>query len=296
MSARTLFAGLSSEEKARLLEKSDLRGLGQAVLHFGLILGLGTAIALEVPFWPLLMPLQGILLVFLFTALHETSHLTAFRSKGLNRAVAWLAGFLIFLPPRWFGYFHFAHHRYTQDPLRDPELSSPKPKGLAQYLLHLTGLPVWRSQGKTLLANARGRFDSFVPSSQRANLRREARLQLFLYAVIVIAAAAFGLWQILTVWLVPLLMGQPFLRLFLLPEHGDCPQSDDILECTRSTFTNALVSRLSWNMPYHAEHHSFPGVPFHQLPSLNKLMRARLKVTAPGYAAFHRDYLKESLA
>jgi fatty acid desaturase len=44
-------------------------------------------------------------------------------------------------------------------------------------------------------------------------------------------------------------------------------------------------------MPYHTEHHVFPQVPFHRLPDLHARMRAHLKVTADGYAAFTRDYL-----
>jgi fatty acid desaturase len=44
-------------------------------------------------------------------------------------------------------------------------------------------------------------------------------------------------------------------------------------------------------MPYHVEHHVMPQVPFHRLPDLHRLMRASLKVTADGYAAFTRDYL-----
>jgi fatty acid desaturase len=44
-------------------------------------------------------------------------------------------------------------------------------------------------------------------------------------------------------------------------------------------------------MPYHAEHHSYPAVPFHQLPALHRAIRDHLKVTAPGYAAFTKAYL-----
>ena len=35
---------------------------------------------------------HGVVLVFLFAPLHETIHLTAFRSRRLNDTVAWLAG------------------------------------------------------------------------------------------------------------------------------------------------------------------------------------------------------------
>lgn len=30
--------------------------------------------------------------------------------------------------------------------------------------------------------------------------------------------------------------------------------------------------KLAWNMPYHAEHHAWPSVPFHFLPFVHKLL------------------------
>ncbi|MEP3331345.1 fatty acid desaturase [Sedimentitalea sp.] len=49
---------------------------------------------------------------------------------------------------------------------------------------------------------------------------------------------------------------------------------------------------LAWNMPYHAEHHSFPSVPFHRLPALHQFTREHLKSTSDGYAEFTRDYVQ----
>jgi fatty acid desaturase len=96
---------------------------------------------------------------------------------------------------------------------------------------------------------------------------------------------------LLWVWLVPVLLGQPFLRLYLLAEHGDCPQVANMFENTRTTLTTRAVRFLAWNMPFHVEHHVSPNVPFHHLPTLHGLMRDRLQVTSQGYAAFSRDYL-----
>ena len=31
-----------------------------------------------------------------------------------------------------------------------------------------------------------------------------------------------------------------------------------------------------WNMPYHAEHHAYPSVPFHALPQLHKALDSEL--------------------
>ena len=100
---------------------------------------------------------------------------------------------------------------------------------------------------------------------------------------------------LLWLWLVPVLLGQPFLRLYLLAEHGDCPFVANMFENTRTTYTNRVVRFLAWNMPYHVEHHAYPAVPFHHLPALHDKMREHLQVTAPGYAQFTKDYLARRL-
>lgn len=36
----------------------------------------------------------------------------------------------------------------------------------------------------------------------------------------------------------------------------------------RATLTLSLVRLFAWNMPYHAEHHTYPAVPFHVTASV----------------------------
>ena len=95
----------------------------------------------------------------------------------------------------------------------------------------------------------------------------------------------------LWLWIVPALLGQPFLRLYLLAEHGDCPRVANMLANSRTTLTGPVVRFLAWNMPYHTEHHSWPQVPFHHLPAVHARLRDHLQNTSPGYAAFTRSYL-----
>ena len=94
------------------------------------------------------------------------------------------------------------------------------------------------------------------------------------------------------VWLLPCLVGQPFLRLYLLAEHGRCAFVANMFENTRTTYTNRIIRFLAWNMPYHVEHHTLPNVPFHRLPELHGHMEGRHAVTSEGYAAFTADYAK----
>jgi fatty acid desaturase len=44
-------------------------------------------------------------------------------------------------------------------------------------------------------------------------------------------------------------------------------------------------------MPYHAEHHAYPALPFHALPAAHRALAPRIAVQAPGYVAVHRDII-----
>ena len=190
---RTAITNLEPALRQSLIERRDGPGLLRFSLHLGGILALGTLIALRVPFWFLLLPVQGVLIVFLFTALHECIHETAFKSSFLNTAVSSLSGFLILIPPTWFRFFHFAHHRHTHDPARDPELQTPKPSTVIGYVKHVSGLPLWFSAIRTLLRNATGRSaDDYVPEKANARVTVEARVMLALYVLIAVLSV---LWE-----------------------------------------------------------------------------------------------------
>ena len=148
---RAIIAGLAPPDRARLIRRSDAGGLFQAAMHIGSVLACGMWIALRLPYWPALVPVQGILVIFLFCALHEAIHNTPFRTDRLNSALAWVCGAAVLIPPNWFRYFHFAHHRHTQDPERDPELAAAKPDDVKAYLVHLSGIPTWARNVRTLL-------------------------------------------------------------------------------------------------------------------------------------------------
>ena len=270
-----------------LSQRSDARGLVQLALHVGAIVATGAAIGFTRGSWwvaPAVL-VHGIVLIFLFTPLHETIHRTAFHSRWLNDVVAWMTGFVILLPPEWFRQFHFAHHRWTQDPGRDPELSPPKPATIRAWLWYATGYSYWAELTKGFFTHAVGKVDEpYVTARTRNSVVVEARWYLAAYAAVVAIATIAGRLDLLFwYWILPVLVGQPFLRLYLLAEHTGCELSTDMLRNTRTTLTNVIVRRLAWNMPYHAEHHAFPAVPFHALPRLHESLAPHLAVVAPGY-------------
>ena len=287
---------LPRETIRALSRRSDARGALQLGAHLGLLVATGLLVwaSRGRPWLAAALLLHGIVLAFLFCALHECIHGTAFATRALNDAVAWVCGALLVLPPNYFRLFHFAHHRFTQNRARDPELTVPAPATPAAYWWRVSGLPYWRERLQTTLRHAlTGRVtEPFVPAARAAEVAREARILWGCYLAIAAVSLYLQRADALIYWIVPALLGQPFLRLFLLAEHTGCAFDHDMLANTRTTYTNRAVLLLTWRMPYHAEHHSFPSVPFHRLASVNALLPAQGRVTAPGYLAVHRALLR----
>ena len=294
MDHKRLLASLSSEERKELTALSDWPGLFRLFQHVVCMALLLWLILTKVPGWPLLMLPLGIQQVFLFTLLHETVHLTSFRSVWLNKLVGRVCSIILILPADWFRYFHLAHHRFTQEPDKDPELAEPKPETIAQYVVHISGFALWRGQVTAMFRNAmRTNDDSFVPARGKTKVMREAQIMIAFYMSLFAGSLWTGSTILLWTWIVPLLLGQPFLRLYLLAEHGRCAYVANMFENTRTTFTNRVVRWLAWNMPYHAEHHVYPAVPYHKLPAFHARTREHLQVTEDGYARFNVKFAQQ---
>lgn len=285
---------LDPETLRTLSRRSDCAAWVQLGGHIAALMTSGGLVlaARGTPWLVPAMGLHGVILVFLFAPLHETIHRTAFRNRRLNDAVAFLCGLPLVLSPSWFRAFHFAHHRHTQDPERDPELASPKPATFRAWLIHISGLPTWWSEIRTLIRLARGRADdTFVAARDMSTIVAEAQSYLLLYTGLAVVALAAGSLLPLLLWIGPALLGQPILRLYLLAEHTGCPFLPDMLKNTRTTLTNRVLRRLAWNMPFHAEHHAYPSIPFHALPRAHERLRPELEVIGDGYVAVNREIL-----
>jgi len=232
---------------------------------------------------------HGVVLVFLFAPLHETIHRTAFRRRALNDAVARAAGFLLLLPADYFRAFHLEHHRFTQDRARDPELAGQPLASRIGYLHHVSGLPYWRERIATTWRHARGRVtERYIPAPRRPAIVRKARWHLAGYALAATASVAAGSPLLLWLWVIPALVGQPFLRLYLLAEHSGCPEVPDMLANSRTTLSNPAVRLLCWNMNLHSAHHAYPALPFHALPAADRLLAPQIALRSRGYAAVQR--------
>ena len=286
----------------RELSKHDKRSLtvktnSSATIRFAtlvvLLLATGMAILSQPAFWPLLWLPQGLLIVSLFHLQHECIHDTPFRSRVLNPVIGAICGFIILLPSEWFRYFHRDHHRYTQIDGKDPELESKKPATKIQWLLYITGLLVFASLIKVIVRCTTGAaYDNFIPAVARKTVTWQARIMTAVYLTLLIGCMLFKTTSLLWIWIVPLMVGQPFLRLYLLAEHTLCDTTDNMFLNTRTVLSNPVVRWFTWNMPYHTEHHVYPAVPFHKLPELHKKMKDHLAHTNHSYSQFNKQLYK----
>jgi fatty acid desaturase len=287
---------LSGTELRALSRRSDRQGALRLGLHLLLILGGGWLVALSGP-WTLLpaMLLLGIAQAALFAPIHETMHMTAFASRRANAVAGWLAACPSLLNWHFYTAFHLAHHRFTQDPERDPELLAPPPGSLDAYLLRVAALPYWRTRLTVLRDGLRGDLSSYPYIAPRAAPKIIRSLRLMAAFVLGCAALSMllvGWWAPLAFWIGPQLLGQPFLRLYLLTEHTLCSQDGNGLTNTRTTLTNPLVRLVMWNMSFHTEHHLYPSIPFHRLPAAHRAIRDRLGVVQDGYLRWHAGFLR----
>ena len=234
---------------------------------------------------------HGFVLVFLFSAAHECVHRTAFRTRRLNDVVAWAVGVLLLLPSRWFRLFHAAHHRFTQESGKDPEIDGWKPPSRVGIVVQQSGLLYWKAMGSVVAGLICGRAGApWLPKGHRVAVVREARRIGALYAAAVIVSVLARSWLVVQLWVLPVLAGQPFLRSYLLAEHTGCPVDQGTAAGTRTTLTNPVMRFFSWNMPFHGEHHAHPQIPFHRLPDEHRRWTA--DPAQAGWGVVDRGYVR----
>lgn len=264
-----------------------------------------TLAAADDPLWLAPAVVGGLAYATLFPPLHEAGHNTAFASPALNEATTWVCAVLMLQAPSFFREFHWEHHRRTQDRAHDPEIMAAPdlldgwPTNLITYLMIASGQLLW--PGKLMFTTACAllpesiwrRFFPYIRPAQAARVVRESRLVLALLVTTVALGLAFvpGFWAILLIWPI----GHVFLGLYLMTEHTGLGHDGSQLHRTRSMRTTAWVCWWMWNMPYHAEHHAYPGVPFHALPRLQRLLGDEVEHQGTGYLAFHLEAILRAL-
>ncbi|HSZ92795.1 MAG TPA: fatty acid desaturase, partial [Acetobacteraceae bacterium] len=186
--------------------------------------------------------------------------------------------------------FHFAHHRHTQIAGQDPELDMAAPDDLGAYVRRILGVPYWRLRLLVISDCWRGdlsRYPYVSPQAAPAIIRSVRAMSGVLVGGSVASVLLFGWATPFVFWILPQLLCQPFLRAYVLSEHTGCSMDRNGLTNTRTTLTNRAVRLLMWNMPFHAEHHLYPSIPFHRLPDAHVAICDRLGFVQHGYVRWN---------
>jgi fatty acid desaturase len=281
----------------QLTRRSDLRGSLQTLSHFGAIILTGVILYFTRASWwcvPIFV-VHGMLINYLFAAQHEFNHYTVFATRWINDVFNRITGFLVLYPRSQERWYHYIHHRHTQNWQRDPELlSRGEPYTLATYVPYLLGVTYWWGRVRRMCNDACGRVaGDYYTDAQRRHIVLEARAHLAGYALIGVASVYFASDAAWFYWLAPLLATKILHQLQNIAEHTGLVHVPDTVINTRTIKTSALMRWMAWNMQFHAAHHTYPAVPFWQLPKLHAEMVARLGFEPPttGYLQFQWRFI-----
>lgn len=303
---------------SKLMQRSDFRGLCQALGH--LVLWIATGVGSYLIYrhitaanWPWAVPL---LLAALFvhgnigsfmggTACHELSHNTVFKSRALNDFFHAVYAFLSWFDKVWFRPSHVRHHRVTVHQDYDGEVVLPQRFYFRDWQFWL-GLFAWNPVGTWNLVKVHvqricGKLGNswfeFVLPAKDAALRREHRrwacIVLFGHLALAAAYIATGHWFLIVVFTIGTQYASLLGFLCASPQHyGLSPNVPDHRLSCRTFTLSPFPAFLYWNMQYHIEHHMFPGVPFFNLPKLRKAIEHDLPPAHHGLRATWREMLE----
>lgn len=279
---------VSSQDLARLNQRSDWQGLAQTVGHLGLLALPGLLAWYGVGRWPAVLILallfvHGTFWAFLVNGFHELCHKTVFKSNWLNVVFRNLYSFLGWYNHIFFWASHQEHHKYTLHPPDDLEVVLPAKLTVRAYLGFAFINPVGLYQRlKGVIRLSLGHVDGewgqalFPPEAteERRALFNWARVLLIGHGLIVVVSLALGLWMIPVIVTLAPFYGGGFQYLLNEAQHiGLSDHVDDYRLNTRTILLNPVVRFLYWHMNYHIEHHMYAAVPCYNLGKLHALIK-----------------------
>src|ERR1700712_599574 len=214
---------LTPTELRALSARSNLPGAIRLAIHVALLglTGWGVAISSGWMTLPAMLAL-GLVQVALFAPSHETMHQTAFASRRANAIVGWLTFCPSLQNAQFYSAFHLTHHRHTNVPGEDPELLTPDPTTLQAYVSRILGLPFWTIRLRVIFDCWRQDLSAYpyiTPQPRTGVIRSVRAMSVLMFGGALASGVVFG-WQTpFLYWIVPQLIGQPFLRAYLITEH-----------------------------------------------------------------------------
>jgi fatty acid desaturase len=283
----------------KLLRKRDLPGLLFGAVWLTALACTTWLLAFVWGTWwvmPAVVLHGAVLSMAAYAASHECAHGTAFSSPWLNESVFYLTSFIFGEEPMYRRYSHGRHHASTWYPGFDSQMPYRNPITLRAYLretLAVAGLlDSLRQMPRLGLGRLTDEERTFVPVSRVGQLEWGARAFLAGYLCVVAIALLTRSWFIIASFPVARLAGGWVVQLFINSQHMCMAEAvPDHRFSTRSLACGLPTRLLYWNMSFHIEHHLYPGVPFHALPSVNELIRHQLPRPVRGAWAANAEIL-----
>lgn len=308
---------IDQEVLAELLQRNDLHGWLQTILHLGLFFATGTLAYLAFLnvdtanwYWsaPLLLSvlfLHGTIGPFMgLIAIHELQHRTVFKSRALNEFFEIVYAFISWSDYLWYHGSHAQHHQATCHEAYDGEVQLPikfslKRRSFWINLLAWNPLVTWRKL-KLVWGHANGRitgdwYNHVLPEADpglRRKHRNWARTLLIGHSVLALSFILTGHWFLIVVFTFGTSYCSWLGFLCGVPQHFGLNSDVPDFRLNTRTFTCSwLPAFYYWNMQYHLEHHMFPAVPFYNLPKLRKAIEQDLPPATHGLLVTWRELL-----
>jgi len=286
------------KQMKELMRRSDSPAIRDTLLWLGTML---VSAALGVYFWGswACVPFWAVYGVLYGSASdsrwHECGHGTAFRTQWMNDVVYQIASFMSMRNAVWHRWSHARHHTDTIIVGRDPEIVAMRPPR-KEVVLNFFGLAYSFPGIAAMLRHAIGKVSeeekTFIPESEYPKMIRFARISLAVHGTTIALAIGLGSWLPLMVIGLPYFFGNWHIALFGLLQHGGL--ADNVTDHrlnSRTVYMNPISRFICLNMNYHLEHHMYPMVPYHALPTLHELIRHDTPAPSPSIWAACREIL-----
>ncbi|HTF89462.1 MAG TPA: fatty acid desaturase [Planctomycetota bacterium] len=225
--------------------------------------------------------------------LHEVVHRAVLRdaSEGGYRFLGLLYAVPSGISASQFTRWHLDHHANLGSDDDDPKRHYLSPKINARWLKFLYFTPALFA----IYFRAAAKETASYEPELRSRIGRERLGSIAFHLSLLALAAGLGGWAIAwKLYVVPVLFGFPIaFALNRLGQHYDIDPADP------AKWSTLMKSSWFWNAAFlfsnfHLEHHYFPGVPFYNLPRLQKLLMPfyeKRGIVARGYGELVWRYL-----
>lgn len=223
---------------------------------------------------------QTLALYASFTPMHDAVHGAISRKyKWVNELCGYISSFMQLYAYKGFKYIHLKHHKYTNDPEKDPDYFSSHFHDYSVLLLPLQ----WMIQPERHIITymkdiyGRGKRWPYIWITRHLADATEVAITMppfwyYTYYYLGLSGNGYG-WQFLYYWFIPLKLASCFLAFsfdYAPHRYHEITREEDIYKSTHR-ITGMFGTQNGWDLTilmlyqnYHICHHLYPSIPFYR--------------------------------